>query len=623
MPWTIAAMAECPGRAASGIAMSLPSARRLLIAAAWLACAVACGWTTTARAALSDDKRHPLELQALTEPNFVLESVRPLIADASAHGASEELAKLELARANACRVVADWLCQRDAAAAATVAARAAGAHHLAVRGLIAEARARIAMQDFNQGERRLGEAEAELTAHPDGSLLADVMLAYSSLALQLGRHTLMRDYAQRGLDAIGAEGAAVVRSRLLRNLGRAHLELGDAAAARTAMREAARVAAPLDDPKLSSELDLELARIARDDGDPAEQRAAGERVLAIAQRFGNAQIEALGHEVLGLAARTDGDLATAERLLTRALDGFTRLGMKTEERRTLRELLRTQLQRQPDRRDTAPLMVRLMDLDEAMDRRDRALAGDDFDARLRYAQQEFELQRLAKESELAAEREKGLSASNRQRALLMMIAIVGLCVIGAFLMLQRRANGRLAASNARLRQAEQQLEREARFDALTGLANRREFERRLAATLADAQRQGHRVALLFLDIDRLKQVNDTHGHAAGDALIRGFGERLARCVAPDTLIARVGGDEFVVLLAPADGDSAEHAAAQICTTMAEPLTVDGQTLSPGTSIGIAVSDAESDPDRLMRAADRALYAAKSAGRSTWRRDATG
>lgn len=592
--------------------------RRVAVATARLLLLAALAASGGASAALSDDKRHPLELQALTEPNFVLESVRPLIAEASASGASQELAKLELARANACRVIADWLCQRDAAAAASAAARAAGAHHLAVRGLIAEARARIAMQDFGQGERRLGEAEAVLAAHPDGGLLADVMLAYSSLALQLGRHSLMRDYARRGLDALGGLDAAVVRSRLLRNLGRAELELGDAAAARQAMREAARVAAPLDDPKLSSELDLELARIARDSGDPAEQRAAGERVLALAQRFGNAQIEALGHEVLGLAARAEGDLARAEAAMALATDGFQRLGMKTEERRALRELLRIRLQRQPDRRDAAPLMIRLMDLDEAMDRRDRALAGDDFDARLRYAQQEFELQRLAKESELAAERENSLSASNRLRALAFAIAVGVLCVIGAFLFLQRRTTARLAASNARLRQAEAQLEREARFDALTGLANRREFERRLQDALAAAQREGHRLALLFLDIDRLKQVNDTHGHAAGDALIRGFAERLTRCVGNDSVLARVGGDEFVVLLSPADTVAAEALAERICRTMAEPLAVDGQTLTPGTSIGVALSTPEHDADRLLRAADHALYAAKAAGRNTWR-----
>jgi diguanylate cyclase (GGDEF)-like protein len=593
---------------------------RLAVVIAWAGALGALCFAPIAPAALSDAKRHPLELLALTEPNQVLDQLPPLISEANAQRDSALIAKLELARANACRVVADWLCQRDAAAAAARAARSAGAHHLAVRGLIAEARARIAMQDFVQGERRLGEAEAVLVQHRDGGLFADVMLAYSSLALQLGRHALMRDYAQRGLDAIGPAGTDVVRSRLLRNLGRAQLELGQLEQARKAMQQAADVARPLDDPKLSSELDLELARIARNTRDLSEQRAAGDRVLAIARRFGNPQIEALGHEVLGLAARDANDLTTAEAETGLALQGFTALGMKTEERRTLRELLRTQLQREPARRDLADAMLRLMVLDEAMDRRDRALAGEDFDARMRYAQQEFELQRLARESELAGEREKVLAASNRLRALMMVVAVGALCVIGTFLVLQRRTNVRLAASNARLRQAEQQLEREARCDALTGLANRREFERRLADALTQARRDQRQIALLFLDIDRLKQVNDSFGHAAGDALIRAFAERLTHSVDAGTLVARIGGDEFVVLLAPTDARTAEATAERTCAAMAAPLSVDGHTLSPGTSIGVAMSQPDSDSDRLIRAADRALYAAKSAGRNTWRRD---
>jgi len=570
--------------------------------------------------------RHPLELEALTEPERVLEQLPALIAEASARGAAADLARLELARANACRVVADWRCQREAGAAAHAAASAAGAHHLGVRGLIAEARAHIAMQDFAAGERRLGAAEATLARHPDGGLLADVMLAYSSLALQLGRHTLMRDYAKRGIEALADEVAAVVRARLLRNLGRAELELGNPQAARAAMLLAAEVAAPLDDPKLIAELDLELARIARNTRDPAEQRAAGERVLAVAERFGNAQIAALGHEVLGLAARDANELATAEAELAAATAGFGELGMPTEERRALRELLRTQLQHQPQRRDVMPGMLRLMELDEAMDRRDRARAGEDFDARLRYAQQEFELQRLAKESELAAEREKSLAASNRQRALLVALALSAVLVIAAFLALQRRANRQLAATNARLRLAEQQLEREARYDALTGLANRREFESRLTDALAQARAQATTVALLFLDLDHLKQTNDAHGHAGGDELLRVFAQRLQACVPPDALVARIGGDEFVVLLAEPDAvtavASAEAMAAAICAAMAAPLFIGDRSLALGTSIGIAVAkpDRGRGRDQLMSAADRALYAAKAAGRNTWRRE---
>ncbi len=568
--------------------------------------------------------RHPLELEALTEPERVLEQLPALIAEASARGAAADLARLELARANACRVVADWRCQREAGAAAHAAASAAGAHHLGVRGLIAEARAHIAMQDFAAGERRLGAAEATLARHPDGGLLADVMLAYSSLALQLGRHTLMRDYAKRGIEALADEVAAVVRARLLRNLGRAELELGNPQAARAAMLLAAEVAAPLDDPKLIAELDLELARIARNTRDPAEQRAAGERVLAVAERFGNAQIAALGHEVLGLAARDANELATAEAELAAATAGFGELGMPTEERRALRELLRTQLQHQPQRRDVMPGMLRLMELDEAMDRRDRARAGEDFDARLRYAQQEFELQRLAKESELAAEREKSLAASNRQRALLVALALSAVLVIAAFLALQRRANRQLAATNARLRLAEQQLEREARYDALTGLANRREFESRLTDALAQARAQATTVALLFLDLDHLKQTNDAHGHAGGDELLRVFAQRLQACVPPDALVARIGGDEFVVLLAEPDAvtavASAEAMAATICAAMAAPLFIGDRSLALATSIGIAVANPDRGRDQLMSAADRALYAAKAAGRNTWRRE---
>ena len=153
------------------------------------------------------------------------------------------------------------------------------------------------------------------------------------------------------------------------------------------------------------------------------------------------------------------------------------------------------------------------------------------------------------------------------------------------------------------------------MDPLTGISNRRHFEEALREALASTDKE---FVVAVLDLDDFKKVNDTHGHAAGDALIRAFAERLTRSVDAATLVARVGGDEFVVLLAPADAAAAEATAERICATMAEPLPVDGHTLSPGTSIGIAVSRPDSDRDRLMTDADQALYAAKAAGRSTWR-----
>lgn len=694
---------------------------------------------SAALAALADAKRHPLEVMALTEPKAVLESLPPLIADAKTKGEAERLAKLELARANACRVIADWLCQRDAAAAASAAAKTAGAHHLVVRGLIAEARARVAMQDFSQGERVLGEAEAVLTEHPDAGLFADVMLAYSTMAQHLARHKLMRDYAERGLAALGSGGEPVIKARLLRNLGRASFELGDNEGADKAMRAAAAVAAPLDDPKLLAELDLMLAHIARKRGNVVEQLAAGERMLAVANRFGNAQAAAMGNEVIGYAAQANGDLVKAESSMAKAVEGYLRLGMKSEERQALRELLRIRLQTSPERRDAGAMMIRLMILDEAMDRRDRALAGDDFDARLRYAEQEFELKRLTKETEQAAEREKMLTASNRMRLVAIGTIVLGLAVVAALLVRQRRANARLKQSEAalaesqghlraitdaipaivshvdheqrytfsnafmhrlfgssesqilgrtvrevrgeaiyaslephlqralagetvnfdgqahigdqdfhyqtsyipdvdstgqvkglfaltfditRLKRAEAQLEREARFDALTGAANRRQFEERLALTIASGRRQSLAIALMYLDIDHLKPVNDRYGHGAGDIVIRTFAARVTACLREGDLLARIGGDEFVVLTDHPDITGAELASEQIAgkilAALAEPMHYGEAVLPSGVSIGIAITDSMQQAATLMAEADRALYAAKAAGRNNFK-----
>jgi diguanylate cyclase (GGDEF)-like protein/PAS domain S-box-containing protein len=175
----------------------------------------------------------------------------------------------------------------------------------------------------------------------------------------------------------------------------------------------------------------------------------------------------------------------------------------------------------------------------------------------------------------------------------------------------------------RLKQAEAQLEREARFDPLTGVGNRRQFDERLALAIARGRHQRVALALLFLDIDFLKPINDRHGHAAGDHLIRVFAQRLSGLVREGDLVARIGGDEFVVLsehLEIADAAQfAERTAQRMIAAMAEPVVFDGTALQTGASIGIAVAGSPQDADTLIAAADRALYAAKAAGRNAWRR----
>jgi len=155
----------------------------------------------------------------------------------------------------------------------------------------------------------------------------------------------------------------------------------------------------------------------------------------------------------------------------------------------------------------------------------------------------------------------------------------------------------------------------ATHDPLTGLPNRQLLFDRLAHGLAAARRYGHRLAVLFLDMDRFKTINDTLGHSAGDLLLRGVGERLERCVRRSDTVARIGGDEFSVVLDPIQQpQDAARAAQAILDRLCLPYKVDGRDLYLAPSLGIAVyPDAGSDPEALLRHADQAMYQAKEEG----------
>jgi len=166
---------------------------------------------------------------------------------------------------------------------------------------------------------------------------------------------------------------------------------------------------------------------------------------------------------------------------------------------------------------------------------------------------------------------------------------------------------------------EAQLESQARQDLLTGLANRRVLEERLKQALSQAARDDRTVAVAFIDLDRFKPINDELGHAAGDTLLREVATRLTATVREVDTVARIGGDEFVVMLsAPESVEAVEGVVRRIIAEVSRPFEVAGQLVQVGCSVGIALYP-EHGPDQtsLIGHADTAMYIAKASGRNTY------
>lgn len=162
------------------------------------------------------------------------------------------------------------------------------------------------------------------------------------------------------------------------------------------------------------------------------------------------------------------------------------------------------------------------------------------------------------------------------------------------------------------RSLQQQLEHHAGHDELTGLPNRRLLWEHLELALSGLERGGQSLAMLLCDLDRFKAVNDTCGHAAGDDLLRQVSRRLGAAVRPGDVLARYGGDEFVVLCAGLSEADAAALVERLHAAVADPFVLDGgRHVRIGISIGLAVAHQRMAGDDLLRSADRALYVNKS------------
>jgi diguanylate cyclase (GGDEF)-like protein len=170
---------------------------------------------------------------------------------------------------------------------------------------------------------------------------------------------------------------------------------------------------------------------------------------------------------------------------------------------------------------------------------------------------------------------------------------------------------------SKLLESRAELDHMAHHDPLTGLPNRQLLADRLKQAVARAQRSKGQIAVLFLDLDGFKPINDGLGHEAGDAALCQVTGRLQSIVRQEDTLARVGGDEFVIVLSDLDGnarEAAELVAKKCLDIFRQPFVINEHSCRLGTSIGIALGDCKCEPHKLLIAADQAMYRAKEAGR---------
>ena len=209
----------------------------------------------------------------------------------------------------------------------------------------------------------------------------------------------------------------------------------------------------------------------------------------------------------------------------------------------------------------------------------------------------------------------GADLSHDLSGWLMDLALIGL-VIG-FTRRFRIDHEELVIASRERQRSEQRLYHQANFDALTGIPNRMLFFDRLNMTLEHVTRHGSTLAILFIDIDNFKDVNDTYGHVAGDQLLTQIAGALKESVRGEDTVARLGGDEFAILIPRLDkSHDVTHLASKVLKAIAQPFHVEGGQVAVSASVGVALSsDSGNDSARLVKCADMAMFRAKKHGKN--------
>jgi diguanylate cyclase (GGDEF)-like protein len=217
-------------------------------------------------------------------------------------------------------------------------------------------------------------------------------------------------------------------------------------------------------------------------------------------------------------------------------------------------------------------------------------------------------------------------AARALAAIILLLLIVGFVQVRTTMLVrrQRELESIVAERTAQLQHNQEHLERMAYIDVLTGLPNRRVFNDDLRRFLAGCERGQGDFALLIIDLDGFKSINDNVGHDAGDAVLVEVAVRLRTLIRETDLVARLGGDEFGLVLAqPRNMSAVDSTCARIIKNLNEPISLPDRVVVIGASIGVAKAAGDhTTPDEIYKAADVALYEAKKAGRNTWRWDET-
>lgn len=556
------------------------------------------------------ERRHPLEIEALTRPREVLAKLAQA-RKSLAQDDHSEAAKLALAEANACRVIADYRCQRRAGSAAIQAADRTVDVYLQVRARIAVGRALSRLGDFNAAARVLAEAQQRLGDGGENALHADVLLAYSSISERLGKLDESYRYAREGLAHAAADELPEMRLRLLRNMANIASRRGRPEEARALMREAKAILPSTRDPKLAAEVLVEEARSARALGDADTVEDMGRRIGTIGDGLRNTQLRGLGLETRGHAQRMRGDAAGALALYRSGAAEFARLELDADELRALREVVDLQLAG-TGADDLPTTIARLIQLSDRVNRAERDAAAADFEERLRYAESDAELARANAVAE--AERLRAEVTDNRFRYSLLAGALaIGLLAVMVALYAHQRRYAAL------MRERGREMEIAASTDFLTSVHSRRFITEAGARAVELARAEGghHGLAVAIVDVDHFKRINDRYGHAVGDEALKAVAAAMRAVCREGDLLGRYGGEEFAVLLRGIGPEHAVAAAERLRRAVAGVKLTHGEdTIAPTASIGVAtLVPQDRSFEHLLTRADHALYRAKAGGRN--------